>query len=181
MHSQGKLESSERRIALGKALFFDERLGADSKVSCAMYHRPNHAFAGAPSTPTGVHGRTLTRNVPSLADTTQAKPRCWDGRCGTVEEIAFAAFLDPNEFGQERPKDVGHFLNPGLRNVALTAHYMHDTKLTTLQEAVERGARSTRSGTCAKGLEHAPTIEIRPGLKFVIMVTRDIVLPPWQC
>ncbi|MCA4152000.1 conjugal transfer protein TrbI [Acinetobacter baumannii] len=25
-----------------------------------------------------------------------------------------------------------------------------------------------------------PTLEIRPGYRFVVMVTKDIVLPPWQ-
>ncbi|WP_374565590.1 cytochrome-c peroxidase [Ideonella sp.] len=36
------------------------------------------------------------------------------------------------------PKDIGKFKTPGLRNVALTAPYMHDGSMATLQEAVDR-------------------------------------------
>lgn len=36
------------------------------------------------------------------------------------------------------PKDIGKFKTPGLRNVALTAPYMHDGSVPTLEEAVDR-------------------------------------------
>jgi cytochrome c peroxidase len=35
------------------------------------------------------------------------------------------------------PVDIGHFKTPSLRNVALTAPYMHDGSVSTLEEAVE--------------------------------------------
>lgn len=31
-----------------------------------------------------------------------------------------------------------------------------------------------------RNLSIQPTLEIRPGYRFVVMVTKDIVLPPWQ-
>jgi cytochrome c peroxidase len=34
------------------------------------------------------------------------------------------------------PKDVGSFKTPSLRNVALTAPYMHDGSVTTLEQAI---------------------------------------------
>jgi len=37
-----------------------------------------------------------------------------------------------------RPEDIGRFRTPSLRNVALTAPYMHDGSVPTLREAVER-------------------------------------------
>lgn len=37
-----------------------------------------------------------------------------------------------------RPSDLGAFRTPSLRNVALTAPYMHDGSVVTLEEAVER-------------------------------------------
>ena len=36
------------------------------------------------------------------------------------------------------PADIGKFRTPSLRNVALTAPYMHDGSVPTLEEAVER-------------------------------------------
>lgn len=48
-----------------------------------------------------------------------------------------------------KPADIGKFRTPSLRNVALTAPYMHDGSVMTLQEAVEmelynRGAEAGR-------------------------------------
>jgi cytochrome c peroxidase len=53
----------------------------------------------------------------------------------------FAVTLDP--------KDLAAFKTPGLRNVAVTAPYMHDGSVATLGEAVDlevygRGARDDR-------------------------------------
>ncbi|NYZ14588.1 hypothetical protein HL658_18720 [Azospirillum sp. RWY-5-1] len=31
-----------------------------------------------------------------------------------------------------------------------------------------------------RGLDVAPTLEIRPGYRFTVMVTNDIVRPPWK-
>jgi cytochrome c peroxidase len=36
------------------------------------------------------------------------------------------------------PHDIGKFKTPSLRNVALTAPYMHNGSVATLEEAVER-------------------------------------------
>ncbi len=35
------------------------------------------------------------------------------------------------------PADIGKFRTPSLRNVALTAPYMHDGSVATLEEAIE--------------------------------------------
>jgi cytochrome c peroxidase len=48
-----------------------------------------------------------------------------------------------------KPKDIGTFRTPSLRNVALTAPYMHDGSVRTLEDAVEhelylRGSRAGR-------------------------------------
>jgi cytochrome c peroxidase len=37
-----------------------------------------------------------------------------------------------------QPKDIGSFKTPSLRNVALTAPYMHDGSVMTLEEAIDR-------------------------------------------
>ena len=37
----------------------------------------------------------------------------------------------------KEPRDIGSFRTPSLRNVALTAPYMHDGSATTLTQAIE--------------------------------------------
>ncbi len=65
------------------------------------------------------------------------------------------AYPAPNlgifEFTKD-PKDVGKFKAPTLRNVALTAPYMHDGSIATLEEVVDHyaaGGRTLRSGPYA--------------------------------
>jgi len=48
--------------------------------------------------------------------------------------------------------DMGRFRPPGLRNVAITAPYMHDGSMSTLEEVIrfyERGGRLIESGRYA--------------------------------
>jgi len=44
---------SAEKIALGRHLFFDGRLSADGKISCASCHDPRQAWAGHDATDTG--------------------------------------------------------------------------------------------------------------------------------
>ncbi len=48
-----------------------------------------------------------------------------------------------------KPEDVGRFRTPSLRNIAVTAPYMHDGSIATLAEVIEHykaGGRASRSG-----------------------------------
>ena len=50
------------------------------------------------------------------------------------------------------PQDMGRFKAPTLRNIALTAPYMHDGSIKTLEEAIEHyqvGGRTIKSGKWA--------------------------------
>jgi cytochrome c peroxidase len=50
-----------------------------------------------------------------------------------------------------RPEDMGRFRPPGLRNVALTAPYMHDGSVATLAEVVVHYARGGRNWATPTG------------------------------
>lgn len=58
---------TEDRIRLGRRLFYDPVLSADSTVSCASCHKPALAFADSVPVSAGVHGtRKGFRNTPSV-------------------------------------------------------------------------------------------------------------------
>jgi cytochrome c peroxidase len=62
--------------------------------------------------------------------------------------VGYAAgrFDDVGRFGVTRePSSLGAFRTPGLRNVALTAPYMHDGSLATLEEVVDFYVRGGRA------------------------------------
>ena len=71
---------------------------------------------------------------------------------GTSIEGALASSDDMAALGRfavtEDPSDIGSFKTPSLRNVALTAPYMHDGSLPTLEDAINQEIyyRGTRDG-----------------------------------
>ena len=87
-------------------------------------------------TPLGLSA-TMTAHLRTLAQmVTQAKktgdPAELERLIATHDDVAglgrYLVTLDP--------EDIGHFKTPSLRNVALTAPYMHDGSVATLEAAV---------------------------------------------
>src|SRR5580704_19590792 len=76
---------SPARVELGLNLFFDPRLSANGKVSCATCHPPEHAFAGGDPLPRGVTGTPLRRRPPTLINRAYGRSQFLDGRAATLE------------------------------------------------------------------------------------------------
>lgn len=71
-----------RAIALGRSLFFDERLSGDGTRSCASCHEPRLAFTDGRRVAEGAAaGR---RNTPALWNVAQQRWYFWDGRADTL-------------------------------------------------------------------------------------------------
>jgi cytochrome c peroxidase len=88
-----------RWAALGQRLFADTRLSADGNVSCATCHRAEHAFTDGHPVSVGVHGKTSTRNAPSLLDVAQLPHFFWDGREARLETVVLQPLTNPVEMG----------------------------------------------------------------------------------
>jgi len=56
------------KIALGRKLFYEERLSGNQSQSCSSCHLQQFAFADDKKTPTGSTGSVLRRNSPGLAN-----------------------------------------------------------------------------------------------------------------
>mgnify|MGYP006252243001 CR=1 FL=1 len=56
------------RIELGKRLFFDPILSADSTISCSSCHKQEYAFADNIAITPGIEGRLVVRNSMILAN-----------------------------------------------------------------------------------------------------------------
>jgi cytochrome c peroxidase len=84
---------------LGKTLFFDARLSADGKVSCATCHSPDTEFADLRAVSVGAFNRTGTRNAPSLLARQHWDPLFWDGRRDRLESQVLDPFTNPVEHG----------------------------------------------------------------------------------
>jgi len=90
---------SAARVELGRNLFFDPRLSANGKVSCATCHPPEHAFAGGDPAPVGVTGRPLRRRAPTLINRAYGRSQFLDGRAATLEAQIQGPVTAPDEMG----------------------------------------------------------------------------------
>lgn len=88
-------------VELGRRLFFDVRLSADGKTSCASCHRPEAAFQDGQRTAVGTMGRIGSRNTPSLFHVGSQNSLFWDGRRANLEAQALDPLLHPLEHGLE--------------------------------------------------------------------------------
>lgn len=87
------------KIALGKKLFFDQRLSADGNVSCATCHDENRAFADGLPVAEGIRKQRGTRNTPTIINAAFFTSQFWDGRRATLEEQARDPFVNGKEHG----------------------------------------------------------------------------------
>lgn len=85
---------------LGHHLFFDTRLSADGKVSCATCHQPEHHFTD--QRPLGVGIATGDRNTMSLVGVAYSPWLFWDGRKDSLWSQALEPLENPLEHGSDR-------------------------------------------------------------------------------
>jgi cytochrome c peroxidase len=90
-----RVADDPRAVALGHALFFDTRLSANGKVSCATCHQPDREMQDGTPLAQGV-GTTDRRTMP-IAGTAYSPFLFWDGR----KDSQWAQALGPLESAVE--------------------------------------------------------------------------------
>lgn len=91
--------ATPRKIALGKALFFDRRLSLDDSLSCASCHRLGEGGDDNSSVSTGIGGQKGGRNAPSVWNAAFLTRLFWDGRAASLEDQATGPIVNPVEMG----------------------------------------------------------------------------------
>jgi cytochrome c peroxidase len=85
-------------VALGRMLFYDPILSADSSQACASCHLPAASFTDNKAVSVGIDGIAGSRSAMSLLNIGYVRnPLFWDGRIGTLEEQALLPVEDPIE------------------------------------------------------------------------------------
>ncbi len=91
-------------VALGRFLFYDPILSADSTQSCSSCHHPAGSFTDNQSVSAGIDGITGNRNSMSLLNVGYITTGFfWDGRVKTLEEQALIPVEDPIELHETWP------------------------------------------------------------------------------
>ena len=89
------------RVALGRALFFDERLSGNGDMSCASCHNPNLGWADGLGTGIGANGKTLNRATPTILNSAYNYLQMWDGRFESLEAQVMGPITNEDEMNMQ--------------------------------------------------------------------------------
>ncbi|MBS0197916.1 MAG: cytochrome C peroxidase [Planctomycetes bacterium] len=84
-------------VALGRTLFFDDRLSRDESISCSSCHTSKHANSDPLRFSRGVDGTAGTRNSMPLFNLAWAHSMTWDGKRARIRDQALAPISDARE------------------------------------------------------------------------------------
>ena len=84
------------KVALGRQLFFDERLSFDGSRSCYSCHVCEKGLTDGLPKAIGAGNKQLPRSSPTLWNIGYHKEFYWDGRSGSLEKQALAAWTGGN-------------------------------------------------------------------------------------
>jgi cytochrome c peroxidase len=144
-------------VALGKKIFFDERLSQPLGTSCASCHDPAHAFSGRHGSALGVPlgsrpGHLARRSTPSVLymryvpkfhyfeddEAPAPEPRggfFWDGRSDSLAELVRQPLFNPNEMNAGTPR----LLAAKIARGPYAKEFRSATGASSAPEAVMRG------------------------------------------
>jgi cytochrome c peroxidase len=84
------------KVALGRQLFFDKRLSGDGSRSCYSCHVCEKGLTDGLPKAVGAFNKPLPRSSPTLWNIGYHKEFYWDGRSGSLEKQALAAWKGAN-------------------------------------------------------------------------------------
>ncbi len=88
-------------IELGRRLFYDKRLSANNKVSCASCHKQNRAFADETAlSDIGISQKPLMRNTPALFNLSWYDGFFWEGGSTSLEIQVLGPLTHSDEMGK---------------------------------------------------------------------------------
>ena len=134
------------KIALGKQLYFDNRLSRDNTISCASCHAPEKGFSNADQFATGFKGQKGGRNSPTVINTAYNKFHFWDGRSGSLEDQALGPIANPIEMNLTIKEAIAR-LNaiPGYKK-QFQKVFGSDATADTIAKAIATYERTVLSG-----------------------------------
>ncbi|HVY48633.1 MAG TPA: cytochrome c peroxidase [Minicystis sp.] len=133
------------KVALGKQLFFDKRLGKANAFSCETCHVPEKGWTDGEQFSKKADGKLNTRHSPTLYNVGYNEAWYWDGRAATLEkqvEAAWKGQMGANE--GEVCKALGKI--PGYETQFKTIFGHTDPTPDDVVKAIASYVRTIRSG-----------------------------------
>ncbi|MDG2128658.1 MAG: cytochrome c peroxidase [Fuerstiella sp.] len=97
---------TDHGATLGRVLFYDKSLSANSTTSCASCHKQKLAFTDDKTLSVGFQGKPVTRNSMSLINARYYRSGrfFWDERAATLEEQTLMPIENSLEMGHSLPR-----------------------------------------------------------------------------
>jgi cytochrome c peroxidase len=137
------------RVALGRALFYDERLSRTEEVSCASCHLQEHAFGDPRRVSSGVLDRTGTRNAPALVNMAYDTSFFWHGGAPSLELQAIDPIRNPVEMDMTLAEVAERLTADPVVDRAFDEAYAEPASEYTIPRALASFVRSLVSGESA--------------------------------
>jgi len=137
------------RVALGRRLFYDERLSRTEEVSCASCHQQARAFADPDPVSTGVLERTGTRNASALVNLAWNTSFFWHGGAPSLELQAIEPIKNSLEMDMTLAEVAERLAADGELASAFETAYAAPPSEYTIPRALASFVRSLVSGDSA--------------------------------
>ncbi len=110
-------QMTDELVALGRTLFYDQRLSVDQQQSCNTCHLLDRYGVDGLPVSIGHNGDPVKRNSPTVYNAALHIAQFWDGRAATIEDQAKAPILNAGEMGMLDPREVETILRalPGYK------------------------------------------------------------------
>ena len=137
------------KIALGRRLFFDERLSRDGRTSCATCHQPSRRFTDGRRLPLGVFGREGRRNTPTILNRAYGGSAFWDGRAATLEDQVRVALTGTRDLGLSMDEAITRVSADGGYRREFRVAFEGPVTAERIEQALATFVRSRLSGNSA--------------------------------
>jgi cytochrome c peroxidase len=138
------------KVALGRQLFFDERLSIDGSRSCYSCHVCEKGLTDGLPKAIGPGNKTLPRSSPTLWNIGYHKEFYWDGRSPSLEKQAQAAWVGGNMGVGENTAEIVGKINAleGYRT-QFQKVFQSDATVDNIMKAIAAYERTIISGDTA--------------------------------
>lgn len=134
-------------VDLGRRLFFEPRLSASGRTSCASCHNPANGFADSKSASIRDDGSLTDRRSQSVLNAGYLPTTMWDGKYRTLEEQVFDTFRVGGDMGQPVDDAVARIRGDASYQAAFRRAFgAKEVTARALTEAIAQYERSLTSG-----------------------------------
>ncbi len=138
------------KVALGRQLFFDERLSIDGSKSCYSCHVCEKGLTDGLPKAIGPGNKTLPRHSPTLWNIGYHKEFYWDGRSPSLEKQAMAAWTGGNMgVGDKQAEVVARFNALQGYKSQFQSVFQSDATAENIMKAISAFERTIISGDTA--------------------------------